>query len=82
MNTTLNIDSAGRVLAPDEASWTTIERTESERSLTGAPRVARAQPWLWYVRALLHVIAGVFLFLYALGAPTLAIVLLVYMFTR
>jgi hypothetical protein len=83
MNTTLNIDySASRVLAPDEGSWTVIERTESERSLTGAPRVARAQPWLWYVRALLHVIAGVFAILYALGAPTLVIVLLVYMFTR
>ena len=44
-----------------------------------APRGARAQAWLWYVRALLHVIAGVLL--YALGAPTLVIVLLVYMFT-
>ena len=82
MNTTLNVDSAGRVLAPDEGSWTTILRTESERSLTGAPRAVRAQPWLWYVRALLHVIAGVFAILYALGAPTLGIVLLVYMFTR
>ena len=82
MNTTLNIDSAGRVLAPDEASWTIIERTESERGLTDAPRVARAQPWLWYGRALLHVIAGVLTILYALGAPTLVIVLLVYMFTR
>ena len=82
MNTTLNIDSAGRVLAPDEASWTTIERTESERSLTGGPRIAWAQPWLWYARALLHVIAGVFAILYALGAPTLVVVLLVYMFTR
>ena len=84
MNTTLNVDSAGRVLAPDEGSWTTILRTESESSLTGsgAPRVTRAQPWLWYVRALLHVIAGVFAILYALGAPALVIVLLVYMFTR
>ena len=80
MNTTLNIDSAGRVPAPDEVSWTTVLRTESERSRTGAPRVARA--WLWYVKALLHVIAGVFAIVYALGAPTLVIVLLVYMFTR
>jgi hypothetical protein len=81
MNTTLNIDSVGRVPAPHEA-WTTILRTESERILNAAPRVARAQPWLWYVRALLHVMAGVFAILYALGAPTLVIVLLVYMFTR
>ena len=82
MNTTLNIDSAGRVLAPDKGPWTTIERTESERGLTDAQRVGRAQPWLWYVRALLHVIAGVFAILYALGAPTLVILLLVYMFIR
>ena len=84
MNTTLNIDSAGRVLAPDEGPWTTILRTESESSLTGtgALRVTRAQPWLWYVRGLLQVIAGVFAILYALGAPALVIVLLVYMFTR
>jgi hypothetical protein len=82
MNTTLKLDSSGRVLAPDEASWTTISKTESERSLTGVTRVARGQPWLWYVRAVLHVIAGVFAILYALGAPTLVIVPLVYMFTR
>ena len=82
MNTTLNINSAGRVLSPGEASWITILRTESERSLSDAPRVARAQSWLWYVRALLHVIAGVFAILYALGAPTLVVLLLVYMFTR
>ena len=82
MNTTLNIDSAGRVLAPDEASWNVIERTESEWSLTAAPGVARAQPWLRYGRALLHVIAGVFAMLYSFGAPSIGIVLLAYMFTR
>ena len=70
MNTTLNIDSASRVLAPDEASWTTTER------------VLRTQPWLWYARALLHVIAGIFAILYSFGAPALVVVLLVYMFTR
>jgi hypothetical protein len=82
MNTTLNIDSASRVLASDEASWTSTERTESERRLTGALRVLWTQPWLGYVRALLHVMAGVFAMLYSFGAPALVIVLLVYMFTR
>jgi hypothetical protein len=82
MNTTLNIDSASRVLAPDGASWATIERTESERSLTECPEGCPGAAVALSVRALLHVIAGVFAILYALGAPTLVIVLLVYMFTR
>ena len=78
MNSTLNIDSASRVLAPDEGAWTT-EITESE---TDALRVLRTQPWLWYARALLHVIAGVFAILYSFGAPALVVVLLVCLFTR
>jgi hypothetical protein len=82
MNTTLNIDSASRVLTPDEASRTTTERTESERRLTGALGVLRAQPWLGYVRGLLHVMLGVFAILYSFGAPALVVVPLVYMFTR
>ena len=79
MNRTWNIDSATRVLAPDEGSWTTTEITESE---TGALSVLRTQPWLWYARALLHVIAGVFAILYSFGAPALVVVLLAYIFTR
>ena len=79
MNRTLNIDSASQVLAPDEGSWTTTEIAESE---TGALRVLWTQPWLWYAKALLHVIAGVFAILYSFGAPALVVVLLVCMFTR
>jgi len=69
-------------IAPDGASWATIERTESERSLTECPEGCPGAAVALYVRALLHVIAGVFAILYALGAPTLVVVLLVYMFTR
>ena len=79
MNRTLNFDSANRVLAPDEGSWTTVEITESE---TAALRVGSTQPWLWYARALLHVITGVLAILYSFGAPALVVVLLVCLFTR
>jgi hypothetical protein len=55
---------------------------ESASRIPAALIVLRTQPWFGCVRALLHVIAGVFAMLSSFGAPALVIIMLVYMFTR
>ena len=82
MNSTIDISSAGKVLAGSESPSISPRITRSEESFTAAQKFARTRLWHWRVSDILEGVAGVLVLLYLLGVIGLAFLVLFYTFSR
>jgi hypothetical protein len=82
MNSTLDLSSAGKVLALGEVPTTTSEITTPEKSVTAERNVAGSQLSHWRASDILEGFVGVLAVLYLLGIVALGLALLFYTFNR
>ena len=82
MDTILDISSSSGALASGKAAAIPSESTNSETSVTRAPRVIPMRLRISYAAAILQAAAGIFAVLYSLGAVAFGVALLYYTFSR